>query len=119
MQNHLRERWHRRLGRKRSHVDAAWLVNAGIPANSIIVDTEGNDTWATAQHASNWMRKHRLSSAMVVTQYFHVPRTMLALKRFGVSEVNGAYPPFLEGRDAYSIVREAPAFLWYAVRPFP
>jgi hypothetical protein len=42
---------------------------------------------------------------------------MLALKRFGVDEVSGAYPRFWEFRDFYSVVREAPAFLWYVVRP--
>ncbi|MDQ7979297.1 hypothetical protein QYH69_18780 [Paraburkholderia sp. SARCC-3016] len=37
----------------------------------------------------------------------------------GVTEVSGAYPQFWQARDIYSVLREAPAFLWYAVRPFP
>ncbi|APR34197.1 hypothetical protein BTO02_00875 [Paraburkholderia sp. SOS3] len=97
----------------------AWLVRNGVPADKITVDPEGNDTWSTAQHASEWMRAHNHSSAMIVTQYFHVPRAMLAMKRFGVTEVSGAYPQFWQARDIYSVLREAPAFLWYAVRPFP
>ena len=97
----------------------AWLVRNGVPEDKIVVDPEGNNTWATARHASEWMRVHRFSSAMVVTQYFHVPRAMLALKRFGAAEVGGAYPLFWQVRHVYSILREAPAFLWYAVRPMP
>jgi len=95
----------------------AWLVGKGVPSDRIIVDAAGNDTWATARHASDFMRYQRLASAIVVTQYFHLPRTMLALERFGIAEVSGMYPPFWEVRDFYSIAREAPAFLWYAVRP--
>ncbi|QCP51346.1 YdcF family protein [Trinickia violacea] len=95
----------------------AWLVRRGVPDGSIVEDEAGNDTWATALHASEFMRKRGLSSAVVVTQYFHLPRTMLALKRFGVAEVSGVYPWFWETRDVYSIVREGPAFVWYAVRP--
>lgn len=94
-----------------------WLVRNGVPADKIVVDATGNDTWATARHASEFMRAHGFTSAIVVTQYFHLPRTMLALKRFGVPEVSGAYPWFWEGRDLYSIARETPAFLWYVARP--
>ncbi|MEW6344498.1 MAG: YdcF family protein [Pseudomonadota bacterium] len=95
----------------------AWLVRRGVPGDRVFVDDAGNDTWSTARHASEFMRNRGLSSAVVVTQYFHLPRAMLALKRFGVDEVSGAYPRFWEFRDFYSVVREAPAFLWYVVRP--
>ncbi|QYD69038.1 YdcF family protein [Paraburkholderia edwinii] len=95
----------------------AWLLRNGVPADKIVVDADGNNTWATARHASEWMRAHGHSSAMVVTQYFHVPRAMLAMKRFGVAEVSGGYPLFWQVRDVYSVLREAPAFVWYAVRP--
>jgi vancomycin permeability regulator SanA len=95
----------------------AWLVRKGVPSDRIIVDAAGNDTWATARHASEFMRGQRLASAIVVTQYFHLPRTILALERFGVAEVSGMYPSFWDVRDFYSIAREVPAFVWYAVRP--
>lgn len=95
----------------------AYLIHRGIPANKIGVDSAGRDTWSTARNASIFMRDHGLSSAVVVTQYFHIPRAMLALGRFGVRDVSGAYPRFWEGRDIYSLVREVPAFAWYCVRP--
>jgi vancomycin permeability regulator SanA len=95
----------------------AYLVRRGIPSDNIVVDRAGNDTWSTARNASAFMRNRGLSSALVVTQYFHIPRAMFALKRFGVREVSGAYPVFWEVRDLYSIVREVPALIWYGVRP--
>ncbi len=95
----------------------AYLVGRGIPSDNIVVDRAGNDTWSTARNASAFMRSRGLSSALVVTQYFHLPRAMLALKRFGVHEMSGAYPAFWEVRDLYSIAREVPALVWYGIRP--
>jgi uncharacterized SAM-binding protein YcdF (DUF218 family) len=94
----------------------AYLMRRGIPADRIVVDSAGRDTWATAHNASAFMQGHGLSSAVVVTQYFHLPRAMLALRRFGIRHVSGAYPRFWEGRDLYSVAREVPAFAWYCIR---
>lgn len=94
-----------------------YLTEHGVPATQIVVDSAGKDTWATAHNASAYMQAHHLTSALIVTQYFHVPRTMLALQRFGVSHLSGAYPWFWEPRDLYSMARELPAFVWYGFRP--
>lgn len=94
-----------------------YLVARGVPADRIVVDSAGVDTWATARHASAYMREQGYTRALAVTQYFHVPRTMLALRRQGVAEVAGAYPPFFELRDLYSVFRELPAVALYIFRP--
>ncbi|UAN00420.1 YdcF family protein [Achromobacter mucicolens] len=94
-----------------------YLLARGVPADQIVVDSAGVDTWATARHASAYMREHGYTPALAVTQYFHVPRTMLALKRQGVAEVSGAYPAFFEMRDLYSVFRELPAVALYIFRP--
>lgn len=80
------------------------------------MDNMGLDTWDTARNASAYMKTRHLESALVVTQYFHVPRAVIALKRFGISHVTGSYPRFFEIRDIYSTIREAPAIIWYSVR---
>ncbi|WP_240648460.1 YdcF family protein [Pararobbsia silviterrae] len=97
----------------------AWLIRKGVPPDAIVEDDDGVTTWATARHAGDFIRQHHFDSAIAVTQYFHVPRTMVALKRFGVHHVTGAYPDFWEARDVYSIAREVPAWVWYASRPMP
>ncbi|OAE62795.1 YdcF family protein [Achromobacter mucicolens] len=94
-----------------------YLLARGVPAGRIVVDSAGVDTWATARHASAYMREHGYTRALAVTQYFHVPRTMLALKRQGVAEVSGGHPAFFEMRDLYSVFRELPAVALYIFRP--
>lgn len=104
-------------GRDEAVVMRDYLLARGVPADRVVADSLGNDSWATARHASAYMRDNGYVSAVAITQYFHVPRTMLALKRHGVRNVGGASPRFFEARDLYSILRELPAIAWYAVRP--
>lgn len=94
-----------------------YLLARGVPAHRIVTDSAGVDSWSTARHASAYMREQGYVSALAVTQYFHVPRTMLALRRNGVAEVSGGYPHFFEWRDLYSTFRELPAVAWYGLRP--
>lgn len=94
-----------------------YLVKRGVPADRIVTDSAGVDSWATARHASAYMHEHGYVSALAVTQYFHVPRTLLALRRHGIMDVSGGYPRFFELRDIYSVFRELPAMAWYAFRP--
>jgi len=93
-----------------------YLQARGVPADRIVMDSAGNNSWATARHASAYMREHGYTSALAVTQYFHLPRTMLALRRHGVADVSGGYPRFFEWRDLYSVFRELPAVAWYGWR---
>ncbi|CAB3742132.1 hypothetical protein LMG22037_06569 [Paraburkholderia phenoliruptrix] len=93
-----------------------YLVKRGIPKERIVMDNMGLDTWDTVRNASAYMQTHHLKSALVVTQYFHVPRAALALRRFGINHVAGSYPQFFEIRDIYSAIRETPAIIWYCVR---
>ena len=91
---------------------AAWLVAKGVPRSVIIEDPGGIDTMETVRHAAE------LGGSMVaVTQWFHLPRTILMLRRFGIGRVSGAWPRFAEARDAYSFLREAVALPFYALRP--
>lgn len=94
-----------------------YLIGRGVPADRIVADSAGVDTWATARHASAYMREHGYARALAVTQYFHVPRTMLALRRHGVMHVGGAHPAYAEPRDLYSLLRELVAVAFYAARP--
>ena len=94
----------------------AYLVGKGIPAEHIITDSQGVNTWATARFTASWLRESNLKSALVVTQYFHVPRTCMAFERFGVTTVGKAYARFWEWRDIYSMAREVPGWLYYRFR---
>ncbi|HEU4451671.1 MAG TPA: YdcF family protein [Longimicrobium sp.] len=91
-----------------------YLVQKGIPSERIIPDSRGINTAATAKNAAAIMRQKGWTGAVVVSQYFHIPRCRLALRRQGISPVYSTYARYFEPRDLYSIAREMvgyPAYL--------
>lgn len=90
-----------------------YLVGKGVPVAAILVDSVGATTEATAKNCASLMAAHGFKRVTVVTQYFHVPRTRLALQRYGVSSIGSAHAPYVELRDLYSIVREVAALPAY------
>ncbi|OGB23665.1 MAG: hypothetical protein A3I66_24125 [Burkholderiales bacterium RIFCSPLOWO2_02_FULL_57_36] len=92
---------------------SSYLLKKGVPSAVIIKDSLGTDTAATAKNAANFMRANNLKSAFVATQYFHVPRTKLALERNGVQVTGTAHARYFEVRDLYSSPREAIAYIAY------
>lgn len=83
-----------------------YLMNTGVPAAAIIVDSEGVNTMATAHNAAAYMKKENIQSAVIVTQYFHIPRTMLAFHMAGIENYTADYPNYFEMRDVFSTLRE-------------
>ncbi len=61
----------------------AYLIAAGVPADRIFSDSQGNTTYASAKNLHHLAQEHRWQTVMVITQYFHVPRARLALRHFG------------------------------------
>jgi vancomycin permeability regulator SanA len=95
-----------------------YLVAHGIPAERIILDSDGITTFASAQNTIRIARQHQFGSVFVVSQYFHIPRSRLALQRFGITTVYSAHPSFFELRDIYSAPRELIGYLRYLVRRY-
>lgn len=62
------------------------------------------------------MTTHGMHAAIVSTQYFHVPRTQLAMERQGVVVTGQIHAQFSEWRDSYSTLREAVEFGMYYLR---
>jgi uncharacterized SAM-binding protein YcdF (DUF218 family) len=93
-----------------------YLVKKGVPSVAIIKDSLGIDTAATARNAAAYLHSHHLKSALVATQYFHVPRTRLALERNGILVTGSAHATYFEMRDLYSIPREVVAYAVYFAR---
>ena len=94
-----------------------YLVSVGIPADAIIVDDLGFDTWASARNTARILQEHKANSVFVITQFYHIPRSRLALSRFGVTTIYNTHADYFEGRDTYSTLREIPAWLKYRFRP--
>lgn len=93
-----------------------WLVAHGVAASAILVDSAGVTTGATARNSAALMQSHGLKTATVATQYFHVPRTALALRKAGVAVAHTAHARIFEWRDLYSIPREVVGYAAYLVR---
>ena len=73
------------------------------------------DSHLTSVHAAAWMRAHGVRRAVVVTQYFHVARAVLACRRAGIDVVGATAPRWYEPRDLYSLARETVALPVYAL----
>ena len=99
-----------------AEVMKSYLVENGVPEGSIHVDSGGATTYLTAKNAARMMRENGWQSAMVVSQYFHISRMRLALKRSGVTTVFSAHAQYFELRDIYSIAREVVGYVAYLLR---
>jgi vancomycin permeability regulator SanA len=88
-------------------------ASKGIPVDRIVVDSLGYNTGATARNSAAIMRARGLTSATVVTQYFHISRTRLALRAQGIDPIRTAHARLLEWRDVYSTLREVAAMVAY------
>ena len=93
-----------------------YLVENGVPEAHIHVDSGGATSYLTARNAARMMRENGWQSAIVVSQYFHVPRMRLALKRSGVTPVFSAHAQYFELRDVYSTAREVVGYGAYLLR---
>jgi vancomycin permeability regulator SanA len=93
-----------------------YLVSHGIPEERVFADNNGVTTFASARKTREILREKKLSSVMVISQYFHIPRAKLALKRCGIVTVRGAHANFFEPRDIYSLLREVPGCIEYWFR---
>ena len=104
-----------RDGRDEARAMARYLIDAGTPEGAVLQDPHGRDTFETARDTAAVMNGR--GRVLVATQWFHVPRTVLAMRRFGLRRVSAIWPRFFEPRDAYSFLREAVGLPYYALRP--
>jgi vancomycin permeability regulator SanA len=93
-----------------------YLMTQGIPNNHVFVDSDGRTTYLTAKHSAHLMKEKGWTSALVISQYFHIPRARLALKQFGVLSIYSAHAEFFEVRDIYSTAREVVGYGSYLFR---
>lgn len=95
-----------------------YLVARGVPVDRVIVDGLGDNTFASAKNTRRIARERNFRSVMVVTQYFHISRSRLALRRFQIAEIHSAHARIYEVRDVTSSIREAVAYVAYLFRRY-
>ena len=106
-------------GHDEAMVMQRYLVDRRVPKARIEVDSAGTNTFQTARNTQRFLEANRLSSAIVVSQYFHIPRARLAFRRCGIPTVYGAHADHFEWRDIYATAREVVAYYAYCQRSPP
>jgi vancomycin permeability regulator SanA len=86
----------------------AWLLDRGVPDDAILLDREGFDTHATCTRA---VSEYGVATAVVVTQDYHLPRTLFSCRVAGLDAVGiGVSAASVEPWKAVLYrVREVPA----------
>lgn len=110
-------------GRGRSGYDEAtvmrrYLLNHNVPATAILIDSGGVNTYHSAKNCAQIMTAHGWRSVLVISQFFHISRSRLAMQRFGISEVYSAHADYYELRDIFSLGREVVAYVYYLLRGY-
>lgn len=103
-------------GPDEAEVMAAWLRDRGVPADDVLVDHGGANTWLTALHTREMLDRRGLRTAAVATSWFHALRTRLALAKVGVPVTEARASRFVELREPWSVAREMVALWAYATR---
>lgn len=94
------------LGRDEPAAMRALALQLGIPEQDILMDKKGNRTLDTCAHAS---QTFGISSALLVTQRFHLPRALALCEASGVNAVGVSADLRIYRANFFWSLREIPA----------
>lgn len=60
-----------------------WLVDKGVPASSVVMETVGQSTWQSLEALAPLLRERNVTSAIVVSSDWHVSRAAATLRGLG------------------------------------
>jgi vancomycin permeability regulator SanA len=92
---------------------AKYLKDHNVPEKDIVVDHDGINTAGTAQGVAAIMHKRKLHSVIVVSHYYHITRTKMALGHEGIHTVSQAHVGTFVREDAFNVAREVVALYYY------
>lgn len=91
----------------------------GVPNSAIVLEETSRNTEENARNARAIMQRHGWSSAIVVSDSYHVFRARHIVRRAGIDAVTSPVPTAKVGSSlfyAFSVVREVMAMQWLLVR---
>jgi vancomycin permeability regulator SanA len=97
-------------------VMANYLVEHTVPRTAVIEDRGGATTSDTGFDVARIMRERKLDSVMIVTNYFHITRTKLALQMAGVRNIEQMHVGVVKKDDGFMLAREVVALYYYLGR---
>jgi vancomycin permeability regulator SanA len=96
-----------------------YLVARNVPESSVIVDHNGNNSYLTAKNCTAIMRRRASTSAILVTQYYHILRARMAFRRFRITDLGHACARMgPEPREPLALAREFCAYYYYLLRKY-
>ena len=95
-----------------------YLIKKGeIPGAKIVVDNNGINTEHSVLFVKNFLRQNKLESVINISQYSHLMRIHLAMKKAGLIKINSAPADYyFELRNIYTAFREFAAFYYYLLK---
>jgi vancomycin permeability regulator SanA len=92
-----------------------YLLAQGVPPGDVIADNYGSNTYLTAKNFIAWNRPYHYTSAIVVSQFFHITRSKYILRKLGFAHVGNASSRVFTWKDVGGTLREVAAFYKYVV----
>jgi uncharacterized SAM-binding protein YcdF (DUF218 family) len=103
-----------------AHLMRDLAVAGGIPERYVIVEDHARNTFESAAFCSKIMHGQGWSTALIVSDAYHLPRSVFTFRRFGVSAIGSATPRRANASGGlkwlYLCLREMAAVPWYLLR---
>lgn len=93
----------------------AYLVRHGVPADRIIEDNDGWNTYLTAKNFIPVADSLHVSSAIAVSSFYHLTRTKYIFRELGFKNVHGASSRSFHWNDLVGLPRDVVAFYKYVL----
>jgi vancomycin permeability regulator SanA len=90
-----------------------YLLQRRVPANRIIADNDGNNTYLTAKDFLALNETRHFASAIVVTSFYHITRAKYIIRKLGFENVHGVSSDAFFWQDGYGLFRDCLAFYKY------
>jgi vancomycin permeability regulator SanA len=92
-----------------------YLVAHGVPADRIIEDNDGENTYLTAKDFLPVADSLHIHSAIAVSSFYHLTRTKYIIRKVGFRNIYGASSDSFFANDLVGLIREWAAFYKYVL----
>jgi len=90
-----------------------YLVEKGVPADRVIEDNDGENTYLTAKNFKMVNDSLHCRSVIVVSTFYHITRCKYIFRKLGIRNVHGASSDTFYANDLVGLLREFPALYKY------
>jgi vancomycin permeability regulator SanA len=90
-----------------------YLIQHGVPADRIVEDNDGENTYLTAVDYRKVNDSLHCSSVIVVSTFYHITRCKYIFRKLGIQHVYSASSDVFYANDLIGLLREFPALYKY------